>query len=73
MQYFNIDESEARYFLGDEIVSTDTYSPEDDNINILMKDGTIKDIVDASDMLNIQVMTKKVTKHYFCFMKLDIQ
>lgn len=71
MQYFNISESEAKYFLGDEIVSTDTYSPEDDNINILMKDGTIKDIVDASDLLNIQVMTKKVTKHYFCYLKID--
>jgi len=71
MQYFNISESEAKYFLGDEVVSTDTYSPEDDNINILMKDGTIKDIVDASDLLNIQVMTKKVTKHYFCYLKID--
>jgi hypothetical protein len=27
-------------FMGDELVSTDTYSPEDENINILDKDGT---------------------------------
>jgi len=70
MDYFHISMEEARYFMGDEIVSTDTYQPKDDNINILMKDGSIKDIADASDMLNIQVLTKKVMKHYFCYMKI---
>ncbi|MPN32761.1 hypothetical protein SDC9_180241 [bioreactor metagenome] len=56
--------------MGDELVGTDTYSPEDDNINILFKDGTVKDIVDASDMLNITVLTKKVEKHFFCYYKI---
>lgn len=69
-QHFNVSLDEARYFLGDEVVSTDTYSPKDDNINILQKDGSIKDIVDASDMLNITVLTKKVEKHFFCFYKI---
>ncbi|MDO9634754.1 MAG: HD domain-containing protein [Paludibacter sp.] len=68
---FNISSSEAQYFMGDEIVSTDTYRPEDDIINILMKDGSIKDIAEASDMLNIQVLTKKVQKHFFCYYKLE--
>lgn len=70
MQRFNITANEAKYFMGDEIVSTDTYSPEDDNIKILMKDGSIRDIAEASDMLNIQVLTKKVQKHYFCYYKI---
>lgn len=70
MDRFQISLEEARYFMGDEIVSTDTYQPKDDNINILMKDGSIKDIADASDMLNIQVLTKKVMKHYFCYLKI---
>ncbi len=69
-KHFGININDATYFLGEEIVSTDTYSPEDDNINILFKDGTIKDIADASDMLNISVLTKKVEKHYFCYMLL---
>lgn len=71
MAYFRISKEEALYFMGDEIVSTDTYRSEDDNINILMKDGSIKDIAEASDMLNIQVLTKKVMKHFFCYLKLD--
>lgn len=70
MDRFHISVEEARYFMGDEIVSTDTYQPKDDNINILMKDGSIKDIAEASDMLNIQVLTKKVMKHYFCYLKI---
>jgi len=67
---FGVNKHEAAYFLGDEIVSTDTYSSDNDKINILYKDGTIKDIADASDMLNISVLTKKVEKHYFCYFKL---
>ncbi|MDD4994178.1 MAG: HD domain-containing protein [Paludibacter sp.] len=70
MKYFNVSLNEAAYFMGEEIVSTDTYSPEDDSINILYKDGTVKDIAEASDMLNITVLTKKVEKHYFCYFRL---
>jgi HD superfamily phosphohydrolase len=65
--YFNVSMNDAAYFMGEEVVTTDTYSPKDDNINILYKDGTVKDIADASDMLNISVLTKKVEKHYFCY------
>jgi len=66
---FGISLQDANYFMGEEIISTDTYSSEDDNINILYKDGTVKDIADASDMLNINVLTKKVEKYYYCYMK----
>lgn len=62
-----VNEKEVHYLMGDSLVTTDTYSPEDDNINILYKDGSIKDISIASDMLNIQVLTKKVQKNFFCY------
>jgi len=68
--YFGISIEEASYFLGDEIVTTDTYSPEDDSIQILLKNGTVKDIADVSDMLNIQVLTKKVEKHFYCYYRI---
>ncbi len=68
--HFGINLAEASYFLGDEIVTTDTYSPEDDSIQILLKNGTVKDIADVSDMLNIQVLTKKVEKHFYCYYKI---
>jgi HD superfamily phosphohydrolases len=70
MQRFDISPQEADYFMGEEIVSTDTYNAKDDRINILQKDGTILDIAEASDMLNIEVLTKKVEKHFFYYFKI---
>ncbi len=70
INYFNISINDAAYFMGEEIVTTDTYSPKDDIINILYKDGTVKDISEASDMLNIAVLTKKVEKYYYCYFRL---
>lgn len=66
-RHFGISQHEALYFCGVHTVSTDTYSPKDDSIGILYKDGVIKDIADASDMLNIQVLSKKVEKHYLFY------
>ena len=70
VEYFGVSIEEAAYFQGEEILSTDTYSPKDDRINILYKDGTIKDIAEASDMLNINVLTKKVEKHFYCYFQI---
>ena len=69
-ELFGISEEEAEYFIGEEVVSTDTYDAEYDNINILQKDGSVKDIAEASDMLNIQVLTRKVEKHYLCYYRI---
>lgn len=62
---------EASYFVSEKIVTTDTYNQADESIDILLKDGTVKDIAIVSDMLNIEVLTKKVEKHYLCYYKLD--
>lgn len=71
MTHFNISEEEASYFVCQETVTTDTYSPKDETIDILYKNGTIKDIADASDMLNIEVLTKKAEKSYLIYLKLE--
>ena len=70
MNHFSVSYMDAAYFMGVEVVSTDTYSAEDDNINILFKDGTVKDIAEASDMLNIIVLTKKVEKYFYCYYRI---
>ena len=46
------------------------YNPADDSIDILYKDGTTKNIAEASDMLNIQLLSKKVKKYYLCYLRL---
>lgn len=70
MGYFDIAEDEAACFFAEHSVSTDTYSAKDDSIDILFKSGETKDIALASDMLNVQVLTKRVQKHYLFYYKI---
>lgn len=69
MQRFNISEHEARYFIASDSIATDMYNKEDDSIGILYKDGTVKDISKASDMLNIELLSKKIEKYYFAYLR----
>jgi hypothetical protein len=47
------------------------YTEKDDSIDILFRDESIKDISEASDMLNIELLSKKVKKYYFAYYKID--
>ncbi len=60
---------EARYFISTSGIEKDMYSKEDDSIEILYNDGTTKDIAEASDMLNLSVLSKKVKKYYACYLR----
>jgi HD superfamily phosphohydrolase len=60
---------DAAYLISSDEVSTNMYNEADDSIDILYKDGACKDIAEASDMLNIQLLAKKIKKYYFCFLR----
>lgn len=60
---------DAAFLISSDEVSTNMYNEQDDSIDILYKDGTCKDISKASDMLNIQLLSKKIKKYYFCFVR----
>ncbi|MEO6168935.1 MAG: HD domain-containing protein [Chitinophagales bacterium] len=62
----NISYDELHYFVFTETTSNHAYSPESGPINILFKDGTIKDVADASDLLNIRVLEDPVVKYFLC-------
>ncbi len=68
MEKWNLSARDAGYFISSDEVSTNMYSEVDDSIDILYKDGRIVDIAEASDMLNIQLLSKKVKKYYFCYL-----
>ena len=61
---------EARYFLSTPSIERNMYNPADDSIDILYNDGSIKNIAEASDMLNISLLSKKVKKYYLCYQRL---
>ncbi len=60
---------ELSYFVFTDHISNNAYSSGDDNINILYRDQTLKDITEASDMLNHSVLEKTVSKYFLCYPK----
>ena len=60
---------EADFLLLQGVSSNHAYHPKKPAINILYKDGTMKDISEASDQLNISVLSQPVVKHFICYPK----
>ena len=66
-QRFGISKSEAKYFYVEHVSTSNTYSEKDDSIDILYNDGTVRNIADASEMLNLQTLTYKPKKLYLFY------
>jgi uncharacterized protein len=66
-QYFDISEHEANYFWALEEVSNEVYDPNEAGIQIKFNNGEVKDISEASDMFNLQVLSKESKKYYLCY------
>ena len=64
-----ISETEASYFVFGGGVTNQAYQSKEQKINILLKTGKVKDIIKASDHLNLKVLSKPVTKYYICYPK----
>ncbi len=66
---FNIPADEAGYFVFAGNISNYAYKYEDEKIQILYNTGELVDISDASDMLNVTVLSKTVKKYFLCYPK----
>lgn len=60
---------DAKYFVFKGKIKNQAYTVNVEPIHILRKDGTIEDVVDASDQLSLKALSKPVTKYYICFPK----
>ena len=69
--YLQISKKEASYFLCTSTIENNMYKKEDDSIEIIFNDGTTKNIADASDMLNISLLSRKVKKYYACYLRFE--
>lgn len=65
----NLSQEEMDYFVFTDHISNSAYNAGQENINILYKDGTLKDISLASDMLDHNVFSKTVSKYILCYPK----
>lgn len=62
-----ISEEEAESFFVEHVSTSNTYSEAADSIDILFKDGIVRDIAEASDMLNLETLTYKPKKLYLFY------
>jgi HD superfamily phosphohydrolase len=68
-QEMQIDMADAHYMMSINTIQKDMYNTSDDSIGILYKDGTVKDIAEASELLNVQLLSKKIRKYYLCYQR----
>ena len=60
--YFGIQASQVDYYVWTQFIENSAYEQNNSNIKILMKDGRIQDIAEASDLSNLETLSKKVRK-----------
>ena len=65
----DIDKKDAHYLISVNQIQKDMYSVDDDSIDILYKDGSTKDISEASEILNVSLLSKKIRKYYLCYQR----
>ena len=66
---YKITPKEAGYFVFTDTVNNSAYNATNFKINILMSNGKLVDVAEASDQLNLQSLSKTVTKHFICYPK----
>jgi HD superfamily phosphohydrolase len=66
---YGVLQKEASYYFSHGSVTNEAYISGGQSINILMKNGKLLDIAQASDLPTIQAMSKIVKKNYLCWPK----
>lgn len=66
---YPIDTEEVSYFVFTDTIKNNAYKVGAENINILMKNGSVKDITIASDNSNLEALSITVEKHILCYFK----
>ena len=64
---FGLNKEEVKFLIFQQEISNNAYNPQKDRIQLLYKDGTLTDIAEAADQLNISALAQPVIKHFlFC-------
>lgn len=66
---YNLTDEEASYFVFKGELRNKAYDRQHQTINILRKNGKITDVAKLSDHLNLNALSKTVTKYYMCYPK----
>jgi HD superfamily phosphohydrolase len=72
MEYFKINSDDVDYLVFTGETEIKTYNDKTEHINILFKDGSVKDISEVDNPLINQSLFGAVKKFYICFINMDI-
>lgn len=70
-RWLSITMDEARYFVFAGQTANTMYNPSDEKINILFKDGAVRDISKVDNALIHQTLSSPVKKFYICYLNAD--
>lgn len=65
----NLNQEEAAYYVICEKIDNRAYDKTTSMIGIKFKDGTVRDVAEASDHLNLSALSEVVEKHFLCYPK----
>lgn len=66
---FGFSTEEASYYMIEKSMSNDIYRAGDAQIRLLYKDGSVTDVAEAADQLNLKALQTAVTRHFICYPK----
>ncbi len=69
----DLNREEASYFVFSGSISNQAYDAEKQHIKLLLKNGETSDIIKQSDQYNLEALSKKVTKYFICYPKLNFE
>lgn len=67
MKSKDLDEKDAEFFIASDEIDNYAYSRAADSINILYKNGDLKDAAKASDHFNLEALSKPVKKYFIAY------
>jgi HD superfamily phosphohydrolase len=69
VKLMKIDPELTDYYVFTNSISNLAYAPDDPEVRILLKNGTIADITTVSDMFEHRLLSERVTKYFLCYPK----
>lgn len=66
-EHFGIASADVKYFVSTDGLTNNAYNEKEERINLLMKDGSVINVSEASDNLNISALSTPVEKFYLCY------
>ncbi len=68
-EIYNLKFEDTAFFVFGENISNYAYNPEHENIRILYRDGTVTDIMKASEQLHLSFLSGKISRFFICYPK----